>query len=75
MFILLKETIFQKADGYAFIPHYYGPFLRELDIDLNELSASSLVNDSEGITITQESFKDANALFNKLDEAHKSALS
>ena len=75
MFILLKETIFQKADGYIFVPHYYGPFSRELDIDLNELLASGLINDSDGFTLTPVGFKDTRALWNSQDQAHKTALS
>ena len=33
MFLLLKETVF-SINGYEFVPHYYGPFSRELDSDL-----------------------------------------
>ena len=75
IFILQKETVFQREDGYQFVPHYYGPFSRELDIDLNELLASGLVNDSEGYTLTPDGFKDAQILWNSLDQTHKTALS
>ena len=75
MFLLLKETVFRRMDGYKFAPHYYGPFSRELDIDLNELMASGLVNDSDGFALTLDGFKDAHVLWNSLDEPHKIALS
>ena len=75
MFLLLKETVFQKVEGYKFIPHYYGPFSRELDSDLNELVASGLVSDSDGFILTPEGFKDAQALWNRLDQPHRAALS
>jgi len=75
MFLLFKETIFQNADGFKFVPHYYGPFSRELDMDLNDLVMSGHVNDSYGITLTPEGFKDAQALWNSQDQAHKTALS
>ena len=75
MFLLLKETVFQKEDWYKFVPHYYGPFSRELDNDLNELVASGLVNESTGFALTPEGFKDADALWNTLDQSHKTALS
>ena len=75
MFLLLKETIYQKVEGYKFVPHYYGPFSRELDNDLNELTASGLVNDSSGLTLTPEGFKDAHALWNSLDQPYKTSLS
>ena len=75
MFLLLKETVFQKEEWYKFVPHYYGPFSRELDNDLNELVASGLVNESTGFALTPEGFKDADALWNTLDQSHKAALS
>jgi uncharacterized protein YwgA len=75
MFLLLKEAVFRRMDGYKFVPHYYGPFSRELDIDLNELMASGLVNDSDGFALTPDGFKDAHVLWNSLDELHKIALS
>lgn len=75
MFLLLRETVFQKVEEYKFVPHYYGPFSRELDSDLNELVASGLVNDSDGFILTPEGFKDAHALWNRLDQPHKAALS
>ena len=48
MFLLVKETIFSKIDGYEFVPHYYGPFSRDLDSDLNKLIVSGDINDTEG---------------------------
>jgi uncharacterized protein YwgA len=75
MFLLLKETVFRKVDGYKFVPHYYGPFSRELDTDFNELMVSGLVNDSDGFSLTPDGFKDAQVLWNNLDEPHKIALS
>ncbi len=75
MFLLLKETIFSKVDGYKFVPHYYGPFSRELDSDLIELVAYGSVNDADGYTLTPDGFKEAQALWNSQDQPHKMALS
>ncbi|MHB1649522.1 MAG: hypothetical protein ACYCR2_09895 [Thermoplasmataceae archaeon] len=75
MFLLLKETIFSKVDGYKFMPHYYGPFSRELDSDLIELVVSGHVNDVDGFTLTPGGFKDAQILWNSQDNTHKMALS
>ena len=75
MFLLLKETIFYKVDGYKFVPHYYGPFSRELDSDLIELVASGRANDADGFTLTPDGFKDAQTLWNSQDQTHKMALS
>jgi uncharacterized protein YwgA len=74
MFLLLNETVFQKVDGYKFVPHYYGPFSRELDNDLNDLVVTGLVNDSDGFTLTPEGFKDAQDLWNNQDQTRKAAL-
>ena len=52
MFLLLKETIFSKVDGYKFVPHYYGPFSRKLDGGIIELEASGRMNDEEGFALT-----------------------
>ena len=75
MFLLLKETIFSKVDRYKFVPHYYGPFSRELDSDLIELVASGRVNDADGFALTPDGFKDAQVLWNSQDQTHKMALS
>jgi len=75
MLLLLKETIFQKVDGYKFVPLFNGPFSRELDIDLNMLVASGLVNDSDGIAFTPNGFKDAQAIWNCQGKVQKAALS
>ncbi|MHB8396842.1 MAG: hypothetical protein ACYDAZ_08795 [Thermoplasmataceae archaeon] len=75
MFLLVKETIFSKADGYKFVPHYYGPFSRDLDSDLNKLIVSGDINDTEGFVLTPAGFRNAHALWNNLDQTHKAALS
>ena len=75
MFLLLKETIFQKGDGYEFKLYYYGPFSRELEIDINELVESGLVVDSQGFRLTSRGFRDAQALWNEQDQTHRTALS
>lgn len=75
MFLLLKETIFSKVDGYKFVPHYYGPFSRELDSDIIELVVSGCVNDKDGFILTPRGFKDAQELWNNQDQPHKIALS
>ena len=46
-----------------------------MDTDFNELMVSGLVNDSDGFSLTPDGFKDAQVLWNNLDEPHKIALS
>jgi len=75
MFLLMKETVFSKVDGYKFVPHYYGPFSRELDSDIIELVASGRMNDADGFALTPDGFKDAQALWNNQDQSHRIALS
>ena len=74
MFLLLKETVFSKIEEYGFVPHYYGPFSRDLDSDLVELTVSGKVNDTDGYTLTPIGFRETSELWNKLDPTHKSAL-
>lgn len=74
IFLLLKETVFSKIDGYGFVPHYYGPFSTELDSDLIGLTLPGEVDDTEGYVLTPSGFKEAHKLWNKLDQPHKSAL-
>ncbi len=75
MFLLLKETIFSKEVGYKFIPYYYGPFSRDLDTDLIELTVSGKINDLDGYNLTPDGFKEATLIWNNLDETKKKALS
>jgi uncharacterized protein YwgA len=75
MFLLLKETIFSQQVGYKFVPHYYGPFSRELDSDIIELVASGRMNDEDDFALTPDGFKDAQELWNNQDQPHKIALS
>lgn len=75
MFLLEKETIFQKCDGYEFKSHYYGPFSRELEIDIDELVDASIVDDSNGLSLTLKGFRGVQALWNVQDQIHRTALS
>ena len=75
MFLLSKETVFSKIQGYNFVPHYYGPFSRELDSDLFELVESGIVNEEDGLTLTPTGFKSTQQTWNGLDQSQKIALS
>ena len=74
MLLLLKETVFPKVDGYKFVPHYYGPFPRELDSDLIDLVVSGKVVDTDGYVLIPEGFRGVYTLWNSLDQSHKIAL-
>jgi uncharacterized protein YwgA len=75
MFLLSKETVFSKIQGYNFVPHYYGPFSRELVSDLFELVESGIVNEEDGLTLTPAGFKSTQQTWNGLDQSQKVALS
>ena len=75
MFLLLKETIFSKVGGYEFVPHYYGPFSREIESDLIDMTKTGQLDDTDGYVLTPDGFRDAQALWNSLDQTHKTALS
>ena len=75
MFLLSKETVFSKVEGYNFVPHYYGPFSRELDRDLMELIESGIRNEEDGFTLTPVGFRSTQQKWNSLDQSQKLALS
>ena len=75
MFLLSKETVFSKIQGYNFVPHYYGPFSRELDSDLFELVESGIINEEDGFTLTPAGFKSTQQTWNGLEQSQKVALS
>ena len=75
MFLLSKETVFSKVEGYNFVPHYYGPFSRELDSDLMELIESGIINEEDGFTLTPVGFRSTQQKWNSLDQSQKLALS
>ncbi len=74
MFLLLKETGFSSEREYNFISHYSGLFSRDLDSDLIKLVISSGANDNDGYVLTPAGFRDAQILWNELDQTHKMAL-
>ena len=75
MFLLSKETVFSKIQGYNFVPHYYGLFSRELDSDVLELVESGIVNEEDDFTLTPAGFKSTQQTWNGLEQSQKIALS
>ena len=75
MFLLSKETVISKIQGSNSVPHYYGPFSRELDSDLFELVESGTVNDENCFTLTPAGFKSTQQTWNSLEQSQKVALS
>lgn len=74
MFLLQKETSFSDGELFEFVPHYYGPYSRELEDATVELVISGKINDSEGYCLTPSGFKGANKLWINLSDARKRAL-
>ena len=57
------------------MPHYYGPFSRELDSDLMELIESGIINEEDGFTLTPVGFRSTQQKWNSLEQSQKLALS
>lgn len=72
MFLLTKESIYSNIDIYDFVPLYYGPFSKNLAIDLDSLIEKNLVDDSEGIILSLLGFKRANEFWIELGDKDKS---
>ena len=56
------------------MPHYYGPFSRELDSDLMELIESGIINEEDGFTLTPVGFRSTQQKWNSLEQSQKLAL-
>ncbi len=74
MFLLQKETSFLEKPLFEFVPHYYGPFSRDLEEETVTLVISGKVNDSDGYFLTKEGYKEAHKLWKQLTPAQIRAL-
>lgn len=74
VFLLQKETIFSKYEGFDFVPYYFGPFSRDLDSDVTELVIQGKIDDSNGFSLTHRGFMDINKLWKSLTEGERFAL-
>jgi uncharacterized protein YwgA len=74
MFLLQKETSFSETALFEFVPHYYGPYSRELEDAMVGLTRSGGINDSDGYYLTPSGFKEAHKTWINLTDAQRSAL-
>lgn len=74
MFLLQKETSFLEKPLFEFVPHYYGPYSRELEEETVALVISGKINDSEGYFLTPTGFREAYKLWTALTPAKLRAL-
>ena len=75
IFLLQMETLYQREKVYEFVPLYYGPFSRDLALDIATLTDNgATVEDAEGIRLSPEGYKVALRIWDALDEKHKNAL-
>ena len=75
IFLLQMETLYQREKLYEFVPLYYGPFSRDLAVDLGTLTDDgSTIEDVEGIRLSPAGYNKASRIWNSLDEKHQKAL-
>ena len=74
MFLLQKETSFLERPLFEFVPHYYGPYSRELEEEAVSLVIAGKVNDSDGYFLTPNGFREAYKLWKGLTPAKLRAL-
>ncbi len=72
IFLLQRRYPFTELNHkYNFIPLYYGPFSKEVAIDLNKGIDSGLISCSNGILLTPNGFKYASEIWNSFNEDYR----
>lgn len=74
MFLLEKETSLLEKPLFEFVPHYYGPYSRDLEEETISLIIAGKIDDSEGYFLTPLGFREAHELWKKLTPAQVRAL-
>lgn len=75
IFLLQKRYPFTEIKNkYEFIPLFYGPFSKQLAVDLNDGIDSLMISDDGGISLTQKGFSYASKLWNSLSDGEKVAI-
>lgn len=72
IFILQRKYPFNENKcKYDFVPLYYGPFSTSLNLDLMAGIEDGLINDSYGLTLTENGFACASKIWNMLNDESK----
>ena len=75
IFLLQKRYPFSELKNkYEFIPLYYGPFSKDLAIDLNEGTETGFISSGNGISLTPLGFKHASSLWSSLSDKYKQTV-
>jgi len=75
IFLLQKRYPFTEfTNKYEFIPLFYGPFSKQLAVDINDGIDSFMISDNNGISLTQKGFSYASKLWNLLNDDKKAAI-
>ena len=75
IFLLQKRYPFTELkQKYEFIPLYYGPFSREVTVDLNSGIDLQLIYYDEGISLTPKGFKYASKIWDSLKDTYRKTI-
>lgn len=72
IFLLTRRQPFSEMkDALNFKPLWYGPFSKELAVELNNLESDSLVETIQNISLTENGFKEASRLWSNLPDSQR----
>ena len=75
IFLLQKRyPISELKNKYEFIPLYYGPFSKEVAVDLNECIEKGFISSGNGISLTTLGFKYAANIWSSLSVEYKQTV-
>ena len=75
IFLLEMETVYQREKAYEFVPLYYGPFSRDLALDLTaSVDDGDVIEDAEGIRLSPRGYDEVSRVWTALNEKHRLAL-
>ncbi len=75
MFLLQRILPYSQIEyRYEFAPLWYGPFSKELSIDVNSLQDDGLLTAEIGITLSPAGFRKASSLWHQIDDEHRTVV-
>jgi uncharacterized protein YwgA len=75
IFMLQRIYPFSESKNkYEFIPLYYGPFSKELAMDLNEGTENGFISSGIGISLTSQGFSHASSIWSNLSDEYKQTV-
>ena len=71
---LRRGSAREIKNKYQFIPLYYGPFSKDLAIDLNTGTETGFISTGNGISLTPQGFSHASSVWSHLSDEYKQTV-